>query len=277
MDDVLVVIGVGGMGEAIARRLAPGKTTILADYNDDLLHSTCNSMAADGFHVVAQHVDVSSRTSVHELVELVASTGRLQNFVHTAGVSPTQASLERVLAIDLAGVAYTLEEFETLAHPGAAGVVISSMSSYLSIPFSREQENAIRMSKGEDLLKLDFLSPAALGNSGVGYGMAKLANRIQVQTASISWGAHGARINAISPGVIATGMGHQELDSPSGAFMKAMVDNSGTGRIGTASDIADAVTFLLSPQASFITGIDLLVDGGAVAAVHSGKVPLPTV
>ena len=88
-------------------------------------------------------------------------------------------------------------------------------------------------------------------------------------------GSRGARINSVSPGVISTAMGRQELDSPSGAFMRAMVDNSGTGRIGTPSDIADAVTFLVGPQASFITGTDLLVDGGSVAAVATGRVPLP--
>ncbi|MFT8356799.1 SDR family oxidoreductase [Bifidobacterium aquikefiri] len=276
MGDVLVVIGVGGMGGTIARRLAPGRTTVLADYNESLLSATADSMRADGFDVVAQHVDVSSRESVHRLVEFVAKTGKLSTLVHTAGVSPTMMPLDRILAIDLAGVAYTLEEFGAIVNPDTAGVVVSSMSSYLSRPFTPEQEHAIRVSTGEQLLKLDFFSEAALGNSGVGYGVAKLANRIQVQAASIAWGARGARINAVSPGVISTGMGQQELDSPSGAFMQAMVDNSGTGRIGTASDIADAVTFLVGPQASFITGIDLLVDGGAIAAVYSGKVPLPT-
>ncbi|MFT8593153.1 MAG: SDR family oxidoreductase [Bifidobacterium sp.] len=276
MSDVVVIVGVGGMGATIARRLAPGRTTVLADYNEELLRGTCDSMRADGFDVVAQQVDVSSRESVHGLVEMVEQTGAMSTFVHTAGVSPTMASLERVLAIDLAGVAYTLEEFGEIVRPGTAGVVVSSMSSYLSRPFTREQEHAIRVSRGEELLKLDFLSEAALGNSGIGYGVAKLANRIQVQTASIAWGARGARINAVSPGVISTGMGQQELDSPSGAFMQAMVDNSGTGRLGTSSDIADAVTYLVGPQASFITGIDLLVDGGAIAAVQSGKVPMPT-
>lgn len=275
MSEVLVVIGVGGMGETIARRLAPGRTTVLADFNEELLSSLAEKLHTDGFDVVTQKVDVSSRESVRELARVAAEQGEVKTVVDTAGVSPAQAPLQAVLKVDLLGVALVLEEFAEIVAPGAAGVVISSSSSYLSPPFTPEQETAIRQTPPEDLLSLDFLSPEALGNAGIAYGVSKRANRLQVQEASATWGARGARVNSVSPGVISTAMGRKELDSPSGSFMRSMVENSGTGRLGTPSDIADAVTFLVGPQATYITGVDLLVDGGNIAAVATGRVALP--
>ena len=275
MSDVLVVIGAGGMGETIARRLAPGRTTLLADYSTDLLDRLAESMTTDGFDVVTAQVDVSSRASVEALARQADALGSITQVVHTAGVSPTQAPIEAVLKVDLLGVALVLEAFAAVVAPGAAGVVISSSSSYLTPSFTPEQAHLIRTATPEGLLDLPFFAPDVLGHAGIAYGLAKQANRIQVQDAAAAWGARGARINSVSPGVISTAMGRLELGSPSGAFMRAMVDNSGTDRIGTPSDIADAVTFLVGPQASFITGTDLLVDGGSVAAVATGRVPLP--
>lgn len=275
MSDVLVTIGAGGMGETIARRLAVGRTTLLADFNTELLDRLSESMETDGFDVRTAKVDVSSRESVEALAAAAAELGPVTQVVHTAGVSPTQAPLEAVLRIDLLAAALVLEAFGNVVAPGGAGVLISSSSSYLTPPFSPEQAQAIRISTPEGLLELPFFAPDVLGNAGVAYGLSKQANRIQVQHASGTWGERGARINSVSPGVISTAMGRLELDSPSGAFMRAMVEHSGSGRIGTPSDIADAVTFLVGPQATYITGIDLLVDGGNVAAVASGRVPLP--
>jgi NAD(P)-dependent dehydrogenase (short-subunit alcohol dehydrogenase family) len=100
---------------------------------------------------------------------------------------------------------------------------------------------------------------------------AKHANQLRVQAASSTWGDRGARINSISPGVIATPMGRAEPSSDHGAVMKAMIDASNAKRVGTPADIAAAVDFLLSPAAGFISGTDLLVDGGVVAAVRTGR------
>ncbi|MHC9043233.1 SDR family oxidoreductase [Microbacterium saperdae] len=273
--DVLVVIGVGGMGETIARRQGVGRTTVLADFNESTLESVAAQMRVDGFEIVTRRVDVSSRSSVEELAAAASELGPVTQVVHTAGLSPTQASLEAILVVDLVGVALMLEAFGTVVAAGAAGVVISSSSGHLGRPFSAEQEQLLRSSPADELLALPFLAADVVGNAGLAYAMSKRANQLQVQYASGPWGARGARINSVSPGIVSTAMGRQELDSPSGVFMRAMVENSGTGRLGTPSDIADSVAFLLGPQASFITGIDLLTDGGAVAAVASGRVPLP--
>ena len=110
-----------------------------------------------------------------------------------------------------------------------------------------------------------------MGDPATAYSVAKRANHLRVMAASAAWGERGARINSISPGVISTAMGQQELAGPTGAIMRAMVDASGTGRLGAPGDIAAAAGFLLGPDSSFITGTDLLVDGGVVAALKSGR------
>ncbi|MCX5460774.1 SDR family oxidoreductase [Streptomyces sp. CAI-21] len=268
--NVVVVIGVGGMGEAIARRQGPGNRLLLADFDEATLAAVAERLRGQGHEVVTQAVDVSSASSVTALAEAAAGLGPVTQVVHTAGLSPVQASPAAVLRVDLLGTALVVEEFGHVVAPGGAGVVIASMAGHmLRTPLTTEQESALAHTPAEELLRLPFADPEALGQGA--YGLAKYGNRLRVQAASAAWGARGARINSVSPGVIATPMGQQELDGASGRTMRAMVAASGTGRLGTPEDIADAAAFLLGPGASFITGNDLLVDGGVVAALRSGR------
>jgi NAD(P)-dependent dehydrogenase (short-subunit alcohol dehydrogenase family) len=270
VTDVLTVIGVGGMGQAIIRRLGAGKTVLLADYNEETLASVAESLSADGHRVESRSVDVSSPESVRALAEHAASLGSVTQLAHTAGLSPAQASSEAILAVDLLGVALVLQEFGEVIASGGAGVVIASMAGHLMPPLTAEQEQLLAHNGSDELLQLDFLSPEILSYPGYAYAVAKQANHIRVRAASAQWGKRGARINSISPGVISTPMGQLELASPVGDGMRSMIATSGTGRIGTADDIAAAAAFLLGSDASFITGTDLLVDGGVVAAAKAG-------
>jgi NAD(P)-dependent dehydrogenase (short-subunit alcohol dehydrogenase family) len=191
--------------------------------------------------------------------------------VHTAGLSPVQASIEAILRVDLLGVAHTLEEFAPLMAPGGAGVVISSMAGTMfQGHLGAEVERALATAPTGELLGLPALQPEAIGDPGTAYGVAKRANQLRVQGASRAWGERGARINSISPGIISTSMGQQELAGPSGDFMRLMVERSATQRLGNAADIANVTAFLLGSESSFVTGTDLLVDGGVVAALRSG-------
>jgi NAD(P)-dependent dehydrogenase (short-subunit alcohol dehydrogenase family) len=257
------------MGEAIARRLGAGKTVLLADYNEETQASVTESLSAAGHHVETRSVDVSSPESVHEIAEYAASLGSVTQLAHTAGLSPSQASAEAILAVDLLGVALVLEEFGEVIAPGGAGVVIASMSGYLVPPLSNEQERALALTPARELPQLDFVKE--LSHPGYAYAIAKHANHIRVRAASVRWGRRGARINSISPGIISTPMGQYELASPLGDGMRAMLASAAIGRVGTADDIAAAAAFLLGPEATFITGTDLLVDGGIVAAAKAGS------
>ncbi|GAA1963471.1 SDR family oxidoreductase [Agromyces allii] len=267
--DVAVVIGVGGMGLAIARRVASGRRVVLADFNEATLEAAAAQLTGDGHDVLTRRVDVSDRTSVAELADAAAAAGRVTHVAHTAGLSPMQAPTQAILAVDLLGVAHVLDEFPRVIAPGGSGVVISSMSAYFAAPtLPAELGAALATTPTDDLLALPFL--AALPNPGAAYSIAKRANQLRVAAASVAWGEAGARINSISPGVISTPMGQEELAGDSGEQMRGMVAASAAKRLGTPDDIAAAAAFLLDPQvASFISGVDLLVDGGTVAGVNA--------
>ncbi|CAM4313947.1 3-alpha-hydroxysteroid dehydrogenase/carbonyl reductase [Mycobacterium basiliense] len=267
MTEVLVVIGVGGMGSAIARRLGCGKTVLLADNNAGALAAAADSMAAAGHHVESRGVDVASSDSVRALAEQAAALGEVTQLAHTAGLSPAQASAEAILAVDLLGTALVLDEFGEVIAPGGAGVVIASMAGHLVPPLSVDHEHALAHDPPGELLQLDFIRKIV--EPAFAYPIAKQANHVRVRAAADRWGRRGARVNSISPGVISTSMGQQELQSPVGDGMRAMIAMSGTCRIGTPDDIAAATAFLLGPESTFITGTDLLVDGGVIAAAKS--------
>jgi NAD(P)-dependent dehydrogenase (short-subunit alcohol dehydrogenase family) len=269
-EQVLVVIGVGGMGEAIARRQGPGRKLLVADFNEETLESLASSLTSDGYDVSAHRVDVGSPESVHALANAAVSAGAVTQFVHTAGLSPTQASAEAILRVDLFGVAAVLEAFGEVIAPDGAGVVIASMAGHMMGDLSPDQQKDLATASLDRLLALPYLQPDHVSEPGHAYAVAKYANRLRVMAESVRWGKRGARLNSISPGVIATPMGREELGGDSGQVMRAMVDSSGTARLGTPFDIANAVAFLLGPESTFITGTDVLVDGGVVAAIRAG-------
>lgn len=269
-EQVVVVIGVGGMGEAIARRQGPGRKLLVADFNQETLESLASSLTSDGYDVSAQHVDVGSPESVHALAQAAASAGAVTQLVHTAGLSPTQASAEAILRVDLFGVAAVLEVFGEVIAADGAGVVIASMAGHMMGDLSPDQQKDLATASLDRLLALSYLQPDHVSEPGHAYAVAKYANRLRVMAESVRWGKRGARLNSISPGVIATPMGREELGGDSGLVMRAMVDASGTARLGTPFDIANAVAFLLGPESTFITGTDILVDGGVVAAIRAG-------
>jgi NAD(P)-dependent dehydrogenase (short-subunit alcohol dehydrogenase family) len=246
---------------------------VLADLNADALASAAADLQGEGHEVVTQQVDVSDVGSVAKLAHAAAALGPVTTVVHTAGLSTQQASPTAILAVDLLGTALVLDAFEEVVAAGGAGVFISSMAGHLR-PLPAELESALSSTPAAELLSLPFLSPEAITTSSIAYGTSKRANHLRVAAAANGWGLRGARVNSISPGVIATPMSKAELAGETGVFMRAMIDGSATGRPGTAEEIADAVDFLTGPHSTFITGTDLLVDGGVIAAVRNGHVRL---
>jgi glycine/D-amino acid oxidase-like deaminating enzyme len=165
---------------------------LLADANESTLHAAAETMTADGYHVLGQQVDVSSQESVSRLARKAVKAGSVTQVVHTAGLSPSQASASAVLAVDLLGVALVLEEFGRVVAAGGAGVVISSMAGQLAQPLTAEQYQALTRTPAAELLNLPFASPQQVTDSGVAYAIAKRANQVRVEAASLAWNQRGA-------------------------------------------------------------------------------------
>ena len=272
--DVVVVIGVGGIGEAIARRQGFGKTVLIADFNEATLATVAKGLEGAGYSVTSLAVDVSSRASVKSLASAAAKLGNVVQVVQAAGLSPNMAPTDEILAVDLVGVALVLEEFGRVIAPGGSGVVISSMAGYMPAHLPREHDEALARTPADELLKLPFLQPDCVPNSGVAYGLSKRANHLRVQAASLTWGERGARVNSISPGIIATRMAQHEMASPIGAGYRAMIEASPAKRVAAPDEVASAAAYLLGTEASFVTGGDLLIDGGVIAAIRAGRLQL---
>jgi NAD(P)-dependent dehydrogenase (short-subunit alcohol dehydrogenase family) len=265
MVDVVVVTGVGGMGVACARRLGAGQHLVLADFDEAKLGNVVDELAGDGMTVTGQRVDVSDRASVDALVDVVRGIGPLRTLVHTAGLSPTQASGERVLEVDMLGTDHVLNAFLDLVVQGTVAVCIASMAGSMA-DLPRELERAVTRAPTDGLM--DALGDLDLADFGATYSVAKRVNQLRVEQAAVAWGPRGGRVVSISPGIISTPMGRQELAEGSSEQMQGMLDLSPVPRIGTAEDIAAAAQWLASPAASFVSGCDLRVDGGVVAAIH---------
>ena len=268
------LIGIGGIGKSITRRLGFGKRVLLADFDERSLQAASKDLMADGYSITAIRVDVSSRESVRSLAGVAAGLGDVVQVVNTAGLSPNMAPPERILAVDLVGVALILEEFGEVVASGGAGLVISSMAGYMPPPLPPGVNEALAHAPAEELLRLPFLKPTAIPDSGAAYGISKRANHLRVQAESLHWGERGARINSISPGIVATPMAQTEMTSPLSAGYRAMIDASVSKRMGTAEEIAAAAAYLLGPDSSFVTGSDLLIDGGVIAALRAGRLKL---
>jgi NAD(P)-dependent dehydrogenase (short-subunit alcohol dehydrogenase family) len=208
------------------------------------------------------------------LAEKAAGIGHVVNVVHTAGLSPVQASPEAILAVDLYGVALVLEEFRQVVAPGGAGVVISSMAGHMLPALDPAADHALASTPVDELLGLPLLSPEQVPNSGMAYALSKRANHLRVQAEAVLWGDRGARINAISPGIILTPLAQDEMAGPGGEAYRNMIEQSAAGRVGTTDEIATAAAYLFGPDGGFVTGADLLIDGGVVAAIRAGRIQL---
>lgn len=273
--EVVAIIGSGGIGVAIARRQGIGKIVLLADNNPATLNAAADDLRNASYTVETCRVDVTSRDSVRALAKKAAALGDVKQVVNTAGLSPNMAPVDKVLAVDLYGAALVFEEFEAVIAEGGAGLIISSMAGHMMPALTPEQDHALAYTPTDELLDLPFLKGDAVPNTLVAYMMAKRANHLRVQAAAMTWGAKGARVNSISPGIIVTPLARHELDSEIGGIYRAMVEASAAKRMAPPDEIAGAAAFLLGPDAGFVTGSDLLIDGGVIAAMRAGKLPTP--
>jgi NAD(P)-dependent dehydrogenase (short-subunit alcohol dehydrogenase family) len=271
MKNIVVVIGAGSIGQAIARRVSAGKHVLLADLRLETAETAARTLTDAGFDVSTGQVDVSSRPSVHALVDQARGIGEVWGVIHAAGVSPSQASPQTILKVDLYGTALVLEEFGHVIARGGSGVVIASQSGHRLPPLPVEQNVALATTPVEELLGLPMLQPDRVTDPLHAYQISKRGNSLRVMAEAVRWGKRGARLNTISPGIIITPLANDELRGPRGAGYRRMIEVSSAGRAGTPDEVGHVGALLMGPDGAFITGSDVLMDGGVTAAYWFGE------
>lgn len=270
MKEVMILTGAGQIGMAIARRMGYGKKIIIGDRKKENADEIALIMNRAGFDSVAVEMDLASRESIRQLIAEAGRYGEITMLVNAAGVSPSQASVETILQVDLYGTAVLLEEVGNVIAPGGAGVTISSQSGHRMPALLSEADEQLATTPTEELLALEMLQPGNIRDTLHAYQMAKRCNVKRVMAEAVKWGRKGARINSISPGIIVTPLALDEFNGPRGDFYKNMFAKCPAGRPGTADEVANVAELLMSDRGAFITGADFLVDGGATASFFYG-------
>jgi len=270
MTSVIVVIGAGSIGQAVARRVGAGQHVLLADLRAENAEAAAGVLGNAGFDVSTGAVDVSSRPSVHALVETATAIGEVTGLIHAAGVSPSQAAPATILKVDLHGTALVLEEFGNVIARGGSGVVIASQSGHRLGALTPEQNAALALTPADELLSLPMLQPDQVKDSLHAYQLSKRGNALRVMAEAVRWGRRGARVNCISPGIVITPLAKDELSGPRGEGYRRMIDLCPVGRAATPDEVGNVGALLMGPDGAFITGSDFLMDGGVTASYWFG-------
>lgn len=270
---IVALLGAGSMGTAIVRRIGAGKKILLGDISEETLQRVGEDFRRCGYDVETMQVNALQKGSVEAFAKKAAELGPVMYFIDTAGASPNQASPEHIVNLDMVGTGYAVDAFGEVMAEGGAGLLISSQAAYMyAIP--NDIELQLVNTPTEELKNVKFIQEVAMKDSGLAYMIAKRMNHLQAQrAAATTWNRRRARINTISPGVIVTPLAYDEF-AAAGEGYQAMIDASAARRTGTSEEVAEAAAFLLSEHARFITGTDLLIDGGVMASIRTGEFKL---
>ena len=270
MKEVMILTGAGQIGMAIARRMGYGKKIIVGDKNLEHAQNISKILNDAGFDAEPVWMDLSSRTSILQMIETARQYGEISMLVNAAGVSPSQASIETILKVDLYGTAVLLEEVGKVIRKGGVGVTISSQSGWRMSALTLEEDELLATTPAEVLLALPMLQVGQIKDTLHAYQLAKRCNEKRSMAESVKWGERGARINAIAPGIIVTPLAIGEFNGPRGDFYKNTFAKCPAGRPGTADEVANVVELLMSEKGAFITGSTFLIDGGATSSYYYG-------
>lgn len=268
--DVMILVGAGQIGMAIARRVGYGKKIVIGDKKIENANDIAKIMNDAGYDVYAMEMDLSSRESILNIIAKAKEYGDITMLVNAAGVSPSQATIETILKVDLYGTAVLLEEVGKVIAKGRVGVTISSQSGRRMPQLTQEEDFLLATTLTEDLLNLEILNEKNIKDTLHAYQMAKRCNEKRVMAEAVKWGERGARINDIAPGIIVTPLAIDEFNGLQGDFYKNMFAKCPASRPGTADEVANVAELLMSDKGAFITGSTFLIDGGATSSYYYG-------
>lgn len=270
MKNVMILTGAGQIGMAIARRVGYGMKIVIGDRSKANAEAIARIMNEAGFDAVPVEMDLSSRSSILNLIAEAERYGEITKLVNAAGVSPSQAPIETILKVDLYGTSVLLEEVGKVIAPNGVGVTISSQSGHRMPALTPEEDRQLATTPTEELLSLELLQEKNIRDTLRAYQLAKRCNVKRVMAEAVKWGECGARVNSISPGIIVTPLALDKFNGPRGDFYKNMFAKCPAGRPGTADEVANVAELLMSDRGAFITGSDILIDGGATASYFYG-------
>ncbi len=260
-----VVIGAGGMGMAVARRMAQSYRVLIADLDAARVRDAAATLCAEGADATGIACDITDPGAIRALGERVDELGGFRVLAQVAGLSPSMADFATIVDVDLVGAALVAQELLPRATVGTAAVFIASLAAHNARPTEEIEElltdPADRQLPRKLLGVLGEEATPARAYELAKYGLVKFC-----RTQAPAWGERGARIVSLSPGLIATPQGAQEFERT--PAKRALYEHTPLRREGTMLEIGDALDFLVSDRASFISGTDLLVDGGLAAALH---------
>ncbi|MFD6858682.1 SDR family oxidoreductase [Rhodococcus sp. NPDC060090] len=273
MGNVGIVTGGGrGMGLSCAEQMVGTvDTLLLVDIDDTSAKEAAAQLSSDRTVVESFVADVGDAEALGRLADRAAELGTLRSVAHAAGISPTMADWRRIVSVDLVGTALLAHALRPLATAGTAMVYFASMAPLIGQMDPSPELGAVLDDPLDEhfLDKLREIVGESIEQPGIAYSWAKHGVQRFARTEAIRLGAAGARANSVSPGLIDTPQGRQEAASnPRIADMQRATP---LGRLGQADELAKVVAFLLSDGASFVNGIDILVDGGVMAAINSQR------
>ena len=268
--NVMLLSGAGKIGMAIARRMGYGMKIIIGDIKIENAEKISKIMKDAGYDAEAAEMDLSDRNSIKSFIAKGQNYGDIKMLVNAAGVSPSQASIQTILKVDLYGTVVLLEEVGKVICSGGVGITISSQSGKRMPQLTAQEDAMLACTPTEELLSLKLLQPENIKDTLHAYQIAKRCNEKRVMAEAVKWGNRGARINSISPGIIVTPLAIDEFNGPRGDFYKNMFAKCPAGPPGTADEVANVAELLMSDKGAFITGTDFMCDGGATASYFYG-------
>ncbi|WP_404476531.1 SDR family oxidoreductase [Novosphingobium sp. BL-52-GroH] len=262
-----VIVGAGGMGMAVARRIGQDHRLLLADRNLDHAEEKAQALRGDGYDAVAFSCDVTNPAHVASLAEAASDAGPVRTLCNVVGLSPSMGDFRAVIGVNIVGATRIAEAFRPIMASGGAAIFISSMAGHMK-PLTPEIQDLLDAPLEDGVIdKLEALVGEG-ADSSTAYLLSKTSLNRMCKRRAKDWGLRGLRLVSLSPGLIATPMGALEFEKQPMKYN--LLAATPIQREGTMLEIANVVEFLASEKASFISGTDILVDGGLTGTLQHG-------